>query len=220
MCYTSVINLDRKDEAVYTKYPSTPHLPFSASRGEGDFESDTFAFMGRECVVTEKMDGENTTLYADYLHARSLDSAHHASRSWVKAHHAEHGWKIGQGVRVIAENMYAQHSLRYESLTSFLYGIAVVSEGAFWGWDESVLMFEELCIPAAPVLYRGIATEKVLRSIAENMDPSTQEGFVVRTAGSFPEGDFASHCAKYVRPGHVQTTGDWKATWVPNALRG
>ena len=57
------------------KYPRTFHLPYSPQRGEGDkvLPSDDI-FRGKPVVVTEKMDGENTTLYADYLHARSIDS--------------------------------------------------------------------------------------------------------------------------------------------------
>lgn len=41
-------------------------------------------FLKGPVVITEKMDGENTTLYRDGLHARSLDSRHHPSRNWVK----------------------------------------------------------------------------------------------------------------------------------------
>jgi len=40
--------------------------------------------IGREVVVTEKMDGENTTMYCDNIHARSIDGRHHPSRDWVK----------------------------------------------------------------------------------------------------------------------------------------
>lgn len=201
------------------KYPSTPHLPFSRARGEGDFELSDYAFYGVECVVTEKMDGENTTLYNDYIHARSIDSPTHPSRSWSRAFHGANSWKIPAGVRVICENMYAEHSIRYDNLESFLYGIAVMEDGVVWGWDEGVLMFEELGIPSVPVLWRGIATEQALRDIAASLDTEHQEGFVVRTAEAFAEGDFALNVAKYVRPHHVQTDEHWLTTWVPNALK-
>lgn len=201
-----------------TKYPSTPHLPFSRSRGEGDFELSDFAFYGRECIVTEKMDGENTTLYNDYIHARSIDSPTHPSRSWSRAFQGANGWKIPDGIRVTAENMYAEHSIRYENLESFLYGIAVIEDGMFWGWDDSVLMFEELGMPSVPVLWRGVATEDALSQIASGLDTSAQEGFVVRTADAFAEADFARNVAKWVRPHHVQTDEHWLNTWVPNRL--
>ena len=74
------------------KYPSTPHLPFSRSRGEGDFKLFNYAFYGKECIVTEKMDGESTTFYRDYLHTCSIDSITHPSRSWASAFHGANLW--------------------------------------------------------------------------------------------------------------------------------
>jgi hypothetical protein len=69
----------------YIKYPRTPHLPWSPGIAPDDEVSGRLSGLeGREVVVTEKLDGENTTLYADHVHARSVDSAHHPSRSWVK----------------------------------------------------------------------------------------------------------------------------------------
>ncbi|MGC5412734.1 RNA ligase family protein, partial [Streptomyces sp. DT225] len=59
-----------------THYPRTPHLPWSPGATSDDVRmTDLAALAGTEVVVTEKLDGENTTLYADGLHARSLDSA-------------------------------------------------------------------------------------------------------------------------------------------------
>ena len=52
------------------KYPRTPHLPFSPGRSDDDIGLGKVEFTG-EVVVTEKLDGENTTLYHDYLHART-----------------------------------------------------------------------------------------------------------------------------------------------------
>ncbi len=58
------------------KYPRTPHLKWSPGRSADDVElATTEAFEGEEVVVTVKLDGENTTIYRDYLHARSLDTA-------------------------------------------------------------------------------------------------------------------------------------------------
>ncbi len=38
-------------------------------------------------IATLKLDGENTTMYSDHIHARSLDSAHHPSRTMIKQIH-------------------------------------------------------------------------------------------------------------------------------------
>ena len=72
----------------YTKYPRTWHLPDSPNRGaDGDHVyPDYSSFEGHEVVVTEKLDGENTTIYADgHTHARSLSSGYHPTRTWVRA---------------------------------------------------------------------------------------------------------------------------------------
>ena len=52
------------------KYPRTPHLPWSLGATNDDVKQrDLSHFVGKQVVVTEKMDGENTTLYNDYIHA-------------------------------------------------------------------------------------------------------------------------------------------------------
>lgn len=45
------------------KYPRTPHLSFSPGVGKDDIKLDSNTiFADSQIVVTEKMDGENTTL--------------------------------------------------------------------------------------------------------------------------------------------------------------
>lgn len=101
-------------------YPRTPHLPWSPGATADDVRTtDLSGLAGREVVVTEKLDGENTTLYRDGLHARSLDSAHHPSRAWVKSLHGSVASAIPEGWRVCGENMYARHSLGYDDLDSW-----------------------------------------------------------------------------------------------------
>ena len=74
----------------YVKYPRTWHLPWSPGATKDDrVLPDTAHFNSQEVVVTVKMDGENTTLYPDYLHARSLDSRNHPSRNWIKNLHSQ-----------------------------------------------------------------------------------------------------------------------------------
>jgi len=91
------------------KYPRTPHLSFSSGINEDDVKLDRHSiFNNCQVVVTEKLDGENTTLYRDYIHARSLDSRHHPSRAWVKALQASIGHEIPEGWRICGENLYAR----------------------------------------------------------------------------------------------------------------
>lgn len=66
------------------KYPRTFHLPYSLTLTDDDkrLESDGHFKLFDEVVVTEKMDGENTTVYQDgRIHARSLDGDSHPWQS-------------------------------------------------------------------------------------------------------------------------------------------
>ncbi|MEV0787225.1 RNA ligase family protein [Streptomyces sp. NPDC050423] len=48
-----------------THYPRTPHLPWSPGAASDDVRlADLAGLTGTEVVVTEKLDGENTPLYA------------------------------------------------------------------------------------------------------------------------------------------------------------
>src|SRR3954470_6589110 len=91
----------------YTKYPKTPHLPWSPGVNADDFKLDYLPFVRySDVVITEKMDGENTTLYSDYVHARSLDMSYHQSRTWVKNLHAKIAHEIPANWRIVGENLY------------------------------------------------------------------------------------------------------------------
>ncbi|MCH0541134.1 AAA family ATPase [Streptomyces sp. MUM 203J] len=202
-----------------THYPRTAHLPWSPGAAPDDVRAGGLAgFAGREVVVTEKLDGENTTLYADGLHARSLDSAHHPSRAWVKALQGRIGARIPAGWRVCGENVYARHSLPYDELESYFYGFSVWDgRGGCLGWDETVTFLRGLGVPTPPVLWRGVFDERALRRL--RVDTSRQEGYVVRTVDGFPGEEFGRRVAKWVRGGHVQTGTHWMhAAVTPNGL--
>ena len=67
------------------KYPRTYHLPWSQGKASDDKVLDNVSyFHGKRVIVTRKMDGENTSIYGDGLHARSIDGRNHPSRDWVK----------------------------------------------------------------------------------------------------------------------------------------
>ncbi|AXE25152.1 kinase [Streptomyces globosus] len=201
-----------------TPYPRTPHLPWSPGATADDVRATGAEwFAGREVVVTEKLDGENTTLYADGLHARSLDSAHHPSRAWVKGLHSRIGAGIPAGWRICGENLYARHSLAYEDLDSWFYGFSVWDGDHCLGWDESVHFLHGLGVPVPRVLWRGVFDERALRRL--RLDTARQEGYVVRTAAGFPREDFGRCVGKWVRRGHVTTDAHWMyAPVVPNGL--
>ncbi|KAB1145945.1 AAA family ATPase [Streptomyces luteolifulvus] len=202
-----------------THYPRTRHLPWSPGATADDLRvTDLSGLRGREVVVTEKLDGENTTLYADGLHARSLDSAHHPSRTWVKALQARIGHAVPEGWRVCGENLYARHSIAYDALESWFYGFSVWDgDGRCLDWDRTVAFLRGLGIPVPRVLWRGVFDERALRAL--RLDPGRHEGYVVRIVDEFGAQEFGERVAKWVRAGHVRTDTHWMhAAVVENGL--
>ncbi|TDV52361.1 RNA ligase family protein [Actinophytocola oryzae] len=189
-------------------YPRTSHLPWSPGASSDDVRTtDLSGLAGREVVVTEKLDGENTTLYADGLHARSLDSAHHPSRAWVKSLQGLVGPSIPAGWRVCGENLYARHSLAYHDLDSWFSAFSVWDGDFCLDWDATVRFCADRGLPTPPVLWRGVFDEKALRGL--RLDLTRQEGFVVRAVAGFTRDEFSARVAKWVRRGHVQTDQHW-----------
>ena len=91
----------------YTKYPRTFHLPWSEAVTSDDKVVPSVAHLeGREVIVTEKMDGENTTMYRDHIHSRSLDSKGGEDRAWVKQFWASIRGEIPEGWRICGENLW------------------------------------------------------------------------------------------------------------------
>jgi len=198
------------------------HLPFSPGLQNDDRVIMTLKNLeGKEVIVTVKMDGENSNLYPDGFHARSLDSRHHPSRDWLKRFHGGIAYMIPKGWRICGENMYAKHSIYYDNLESYFYGFSLWDDrNISLSVDETDSWFDDLRIVQPKRLYRGIFDVKVLQEIAASLDPIKDEGFVVRVTGEIPFDEFHLKVAKYVRKGHVQTDEHWMTqAIVPNKLK-
>lgn len=188
------------------KYPRTFHLPWSLGVTSDDkVIKNVDHFVGKEVVITEKMDGENTTLYKDYLHARSIDSKHHLSREWVKAFHSTISYMIPENIRICGENLYAKHSIEYDNLKSYFYGFSVWNENCCLSWEDSLYYMDELGITPVPVLYKGVFDIDIIKSL----DISGKEGYVIRNTEQFMYHKFCDNVAKFVRANHVQTDKHW-----------
>lgn len=202
------------------KYPRTPHLPWSPGATNDDIHQGNLSnFEGKIVVVTEKMDGENTTLYPDYVHARSIDSRFHPSRTWVKALQADIGYRIPTGWRICGENLYAKHSIAYDELTSYFMAFSAWNDkNECLSWEDSKQLFEQLGLVTPQELYVGRWCKETIRNIA--LDVEHQEGYVVRIADSFNFNDFAQCVSKWVRTNHVVTDQHWMhAEVIPNGLK-
>lgn len=196
----------------YIKHPRTFHLPWSAAIHPDDRVIEEMdAFVGNPVVVTEKLDGENTSLYRNHYHARSIDSRNHPSRNRAKAIWASIAPGIPPRWRLCCENMFAKHSIAYSDLEGYLYGFSVWNDkNECLAWDDTVEWFGLFGLPIVPVLYEGVYDETVIKALYDpEKDWERSEGYVVRLAKSFHYDDFQKSVAKYVRSGHVQTTRHW-----------
>src|SRR5690606_12627117 len=121
------------------KYPRTPHLPFSPGATNDDIKLiNTKHFENKSVVITEKLDGENSTLYCDVMHARSVDSQHHPSRSLVKQLHSRIRHQIPQNWRICGENLYARHTIGYENLEGYFYLFSLWNDqNICLSWDKT-----------------------------------------------------------------------------------
>lgn len=220
------------------KYPRTYHFDWSLSLKNDDRKIPNEwmeAFVGKEIVVTEKYDGENTSMYHDISHARSMDSRHHPSRDWAKMFHGQikHRFRDAAALilgdeeryadlRVVVESNYARHSIAYtrekgNALPSFCMGLSVWDRDGALSWDDSLMVFDLMGILPARVLYRGVWDEKLLREMALDQDPDLIEGYVVRVVDRIPFGHWFLPAGKYVRAKHVNTSQHWmRAEIVPN----
>ena len=203
----------------YRKYPRTSHLPWSPGATEDDTCLNTVDyFVGKRVIVTEKMDGENTTLYRDHMHARSIDGRHHPSRDWVKNLHGRISHEIPEGWRVCGENLFARHSIGYENLPSYFMMFSIWnSENVCLDWDSTIEWAELLGLETVPVLFEGEFDQNWFKSL--NLDLQETEGYVVRLADSFDYANFGTSVAKWVRSNHVQTDQHWMSSEItPNRL--
>jgi len=189
---------------MYYKYPKTFHVPWSLSINSDDkVFKNIDHFENKRVIVSEKMDGENTAFYSDFLHARSIDSKQHESRSWVKNFHSQIKYFIPDGWRIYGENLFAKHQIEYNSLQSYFYGFAIYNENNIClSYDDTINFFNKINILHVPVLYDGIYNEILIKNIYKNITHDC-EGYVIRMADSFHYNDFKNNMAKFVRKNHV-----------------
>lgn len=205
------------------KHPKTYHLNFSQSVNSDDkIKKDNSYLIGQEVVVSLKLDGENTSLYPDYIHARSTDSSSNWTRDVAKKIHSVIKSQIPENWRLVCENLYAKHSIFYPDnyLQGYLYLLFIWDENNnSLHYDDEQEFADLLDLPKPDVLYRGVYDEGVLKNLVKTLDPNLQEGFVVRKVAPFHYNDFANCTAKYVRKGHVQDDSEhWLKNTYPNGL--
>lgn len=199
------------------KYPRTKHMPYSEGATSDDkrFTLDEYltCFQNKNVVVTEKLDGECTTLYRNYTHARSLDSNNHHSRNWVKRFHSEISHNIPEGWRVCGENLFATHSISYDNLDSYFYGFSIWDDKNYClDIQQTREWFELLGIIHVPIINEQTLLGNWYDSMlvcANFLISQGKEGIVIRNSDTFHYDDFGINVAKYVRANHVNTDSHW-----------
>lgn len=196
----------------YIKYPRTYHVPWSEKRTSDDkILKNLDHFIGKEVVVSLKMDGENTTMYPDYIHARSIDGNSHPSRDMVKQIWSRIAWEIPTGFRLCGENMYALHTIPYKNLESYFLLFSIWDNLNYClSWDETVEYANMLKLSTVPVLYRGIYDEQAIRnSFPTEYNGNRTEGYVIRNINSFKYIDFRKNVAKFVSGNFKISSEHW-----------
>ena len=193
------------------KYPRTVHLSYSKGyTSEDKVLKDESIFKDMEIVITEKMDGENTTIYNDYYHARSIDSKHQEYHSYLLSNILPKiQYLIPEGVRICGEYLYAEHSIHYDNLKDYFLMFSVWNKDICLSWEDTKEYAKLLGLTLVPELYVGKYDEKFVKEIAKKVVENNGEGIVIRNIESFKYENFSKNIAKYVRENHVQTDKHW-----------
>lgn len=200
----------------YVKYPRTFHLPWSEGVTRDDrMISNLDHLIGQDIVITEKMDGENTTLYHDgKIHARSLTTPIDDTRSWVKNFWSSKCNDLPIGWRICGENMFAEHSISYDNLKSYFLGFSIWNEKMqCLSWNETIEWFDLLGIVPVKVLYQGPYEEGIVKSFGV-IAGNDCEGYVLRLSSSFNYHEFKHSVLKYVRKDHVGSNEHWRRSKI------
>jgi hypothetical protein len=206
------------------KYNRTFHLPWSPGATNDDkIAVSVESLLNTPIVITEKMDGSNTSLEVVGCFARTHSGPpSHASFDGLKALHGAIKYKIPERIQLFGEWCFALHSIAYNELPGYflMFNVRECSPelNDIWlSWEKVELWAEEIGVSTVPVLFKGQCTsEKELKEIVESLmiQPSQcggiREGVVVRLQGYFYDYRFSTSVMKCVRANHVQTSEHWK----------
>lgn len=211
-----------------TKYPRTLHLPFSPEVHSDDkVLYDISGFIGKEIVITEKLDGGNCCLKTDGVFARTHALATDCETfNYIKnVHYFSKKYMFNNAYKYYGENVYAIHSIEYTDLKDFFYLFGISDEKEFISYDDMLVEARRLDFLTAPLVFRGVFNSvSELKNfldreiLKESFIGGNREGFVLRNPNSFKVDDFSKNIVKYVREGHVQTDEHWKTNWKPQKL--
>ena len=206
------------------KYNRTFHFPWS----EGATNDDKIApsidsLLNVDIIITEKMDGSNTSLEANGCFARThAGPPTHPSFDSLKALHSSIKYKIPNNMQFFGEWCFALHSIANNELPGYFLIFNVrdltSSDIVWYSWEDVELWAAELEVSTVPVLFKGLVkTKQELQELVESfmIQPSMcggiREGVVVRVARQFHDFEFSQCVMKCVRANHVDPNNEhWK----------
>lgn len=201
----------------YVKYPRTYHMPHSQlQKDDRKLENDDH-FKNKKVICSLKYDGENSSWYNDYVHARSINSESHESRNWMKGLWAQKSYLIDENMRICGENLYAKHSIKYENLSTYFMVFSIWIDNICLSWEETKEYCGILELETVPVIYEGIYDLKKIEAIFDGYK-NNHEGYVVRLADEFTYSDFRKSIAKYVQPSFRQVVNDSHGHWISKKI--
>jgi RNA ligase len=206
-----------------TKYPRSYHLPGSKTTSDDKQHHDDKHFHDKNVVVTIKMDGENTTIYNDFSHARSMDSQIDSEdRRWIEAlRQSKIEGIIPNDFRICGENMFWKHTCFYDDLDSMFLVFSIWEGDKCLSWDETKMWCNLLGLSTVPVLYEGIYNKDLIfKMFSEYIKGDKNvEGFVIRLEDEFNMSEFSKSLSKYVRKSFVIPSQHWRySKKTPNQL--
>jgi len=199
------------------EYPHPPHLTWSPNR-KSDKEDRILetedCFIGKEVVYLEKLDGENTVMSLDRVHARSVDSPSTKWRTLVSTMYGMIKHAIPRSMYIYGENMYATHSIEYGGLPSAFFVFAVLYDKEWFSWGDTVEVAKHFGFDTVPTIYKNSKKLEKHPIPIESEFGGACEGYVVRNKEAFSNKFFSDNIAKCVRHDHVQTDEIWYKSWT------
>lgn len=209
------------------KYCRTPHWPWSKQIHSDDkTHQDPSFFVGKQVIITEKLDGGNTALCNGQTYARSTGQP--ATQGWFAHVKKYHAWKTAGYPNSVfyGEDIAARHSIDYTVSINETYKVFAIREGdEFLPWYDVVVICSYLDLEVVPLLFRGVfdSTQEITKWFETEINKpskfgSSREGFVMLTSNGFMADEFGMNVCKYVRKDHVQTDAHWTHNWSWNTL--
>ena len=193
------------------KYPKTFHLPWSPGKTKDDRTLfDLENFKNKIVVMTEKMDGENTSMTREKIWHRSLDSfSGHFSRHYVNRIHGIIKSLIPENIRICGENLHYQKSIKYDNLKDFFLVFSIWENNICLSLDDTKRLCSYFGLTFVPIFKIFLWDEEEILHVQNDLNFEKTEGYVIRLFDSFKFEDFNKSVVKYVRKHHVQTDEHW-----------